>query len=360
MSILVLNLGSTSFKFELFDSDSLDSLKKGEFELEADENGVNQGEIDRLFREALRQVGDVSQLKAVGHRIVHGGSKYLEAKEINTQEIYELEKLKSLAPLHNPYNLAGIKSSNKYLPEVPDFAVFDTAFFKDLPERAKIYPLPYKYYEELNIHKFGFHGISHKFAGQEAAREIKVPFNRSKLITLHLGGGCSITAIEKGKPIDTSMGLTPLEGLMMMTRPGDVDSGAVLELLKQQNEAKGGQNLTESLNELDKILNYESGIYGISGRDDYLNLLKAANFGEKRAKLAFEMFIYRIKKYIGAYLAVLGGADAIVFTGQIGAGRPITRKKICDGLKIIEKIPIIVVKPHEELAIAREIKNLLD
>lgn len=351
MNILVLNLGSSSFKFELFDSGNLAFLKAGEFEMPADvvdENNVQQESVDKLFREMLRQIGDVSQIKAVGHRVVHGGDKYLATQEINVEEIYELEKLNDLAPLHNPYNLAGIKSSNKYIPEVSDYAVFDTAFFKDLPDSAKIYPIPYKYYEEEGIRKFGFHGISHKYAGEQAAKKLKIPFDKAKLITVHLGGGCSVCAIDKSKPVDISMGFTPLEGLMMMTRAGDIDAGVIFKLLERSDN---------DLDEIKDILNSESGIKGISGHDDYLELLKAVNFGDAKSKLALEMFINKVKKYIGAYLALLGEVDAVVFTGKIGYGKPVTRKKICDKMNILEEVPIIVIEPHEELAIAWEVKS---
>lgn len=362
MNILVLNLGSTSFKFELFDSGSLASLKTGEFKMEISEGGVKQESVDKLFREMLRQIGDVSQLKAVGHRVVHGGDKYLATQEINVNEIYELEKLNALAPLHNPYNLAGIKSSNKYIPEVPDYAVFDTAFFKDLPDSAKIYPIPYKYYEEDGLRKFGFHGISHQYAGEQAAKKLKLPFDKIKLVTVHLGGGCSVCAIDKSKPVDISMGFTPLEGLMMLTRGGDIDAGVIIQiyadlLLMNTHQAGGQADAQIAINKLKDILNNESGIKGICGHADYLELLKAVNFGDAKSKLALEMFINKVKKYIGAYLALLGEAQAVIFTGKIGAGKPVTRKKICDKMNILAGVEKIVIEPHEELAIAQEIKN---
>jgi len=360
MSILVLNLGSTSFKFELFDERSLESLEKGEFEMPADSAGkdaVKQEEVDKTFREMLRKIGDVSLIKAVGHRIVHGGDKYLATTLIDTQEIFELENLNSLAPLHNPYNLAGIKASNKYIPDTPDYAVFDTTFFVNLPEFAKVYPIPYEYYTEKNIHKFGFHGISHKYAAEQAAKKLKMPLDKVNLLTVHLGGGASVTAIAKGSPIDTSMGLTPLEGLMMMTRSGDVGEGVMLEIFKDVLAQETDPQ--KAIEKLRLVLNNESGIKGICDHDNYLDLLKAVDYGDSRSQLALDMFIHRIRKYIGAYMLTLGEVHALVFTGKIGAGKAVTRKKICDKIKLLANVEKIVVKPHEELAIASEIKNLL-
>jgi acetate kinase len=370
-TLLVLNLGSSSFKFELFNAEDLSTLNKGHFEMSGS-GGVNQEEIDRLFREVLRQVGDISELQAIGHRVVHGGDKFFATQKITGSELVELEQLNFLAPLHNPFNLAGIKAAFDYLPEVPNFAVFDTGFFRDLPLAAKVYPVPYYYYEK-GIHKFGFHGISHKFAAEEAAQEIKKQFDKINVITVHLGGGCSVAAIHHGKPIDTSMGFTPLEGLMMQTRPGDLDPGVIIEILKSLSschsreggnledddsgsQVKPGMTNEELIEKLNHILNHESGIKGVAGQNDYLELLQAATFDEK-ARLALDMFINRIKKYVGAYAALLGEVDAIALTGQIGAGKPETKKKIFDKMIVLKDVPIIIVEPNEELAIAREIKD---
>ncbi len=366
-TILVLNLGSTSFKYELFEAVDLESLKRGEYKMTTDKISeasaldqqldVNQEMVDKIFRNVLREVGDVSEIKVIGHRVVHGGDKYLETTRIGFKEIEELEKLNELAPLHNPFNLAGIKSAVKYLPEVPNYAVFDTTFFVTLPDYAKIYPLPYKYFLDAGIHKFGFHGISHKFAAEEAARRQKLDFNQAKIISIHLGGGCSMAAINKGKAIDVSMGFTPLEGLMMQTRAGDIDAGVITQMFTDLARLNPDITVAKAVEKINHILNYQSGIKGIAGKDDFVELLDAVNFSEPRAKLAFEMFIYRIKKYLGAYYAILDGLDTLVFTGQIGAGKPLTRKKICDKMKILAEVPIEVVETHEELGIAREIKN---
>lgn len=384
-TILVLNLGSTSFKFELFNAEDLSTLNKGQYDLRLTTDNLQQKtnnrqqttdnqqpsdelqeEVDRLFREVLRQVGDISELQAVGHRVVHGGDKFFATQKITENEITELEQLNSLAPLHNPFNLAGIKAAIGYLPDIPNFAVFDTGFFKDLPEAAKVYPIPYEYYEK-GIHKFGFHGISHKFAAKEAAKKIGKQLEKINVITVHLGGGCSVAAIHHDKPIDTSMGFTPMEGLMMGTRPGDLDPGVITNLIRLRSQEEflrsGGQVFDQNtfntiINGVERILNYESGIKGISGVNDYLELLKAATF-DLKAKLALDMFINRIKKYIGAYAALLGEVDALVFTGRIGAGKPETRKKIMDKMTLLKDVPVVIVEPHEELEIAREIKNKL-
>ncbi|MDD5289799.1 MAG: acetate/propionate family kinase [Patescibacteria group bacterium] len=368
-TLLVLNLGSTSFKYELFNAEDLATINKGQYDLQLTINRQQttdnrqpsdelQEEVDRLFREVLRQAGDISELMAVGHRVVHGGDKFFATQKIKENEITELEQLNSLAPLHNPFNLAGIKAAFGYLPETPNFAVFDTGFFKDLPEAAKVYPIPYEYYEK-GIHKFGFHGISHKFAAEEAAKEINKPLEKINVISVHLGGGASVSATHHGKPIDTSMGFTPMEGLMMATRPGDLDPGVIIQMLTDLLQMDTDTQINDAKTIIEKInyiLNYESGVKGICGQTDYLELLKAATF-DPRAKLAFDMFINRIKKYIGAYAALLGEVDALVFTGKIGAGKPETRKKICDKMGILKDVPVIVVEPHEELEIAREIAS---
>lgn len=356
MSILVLNLGSTSFKYELFDSDDLASLKKGAYDLKPTPGSDLQTEVNKIFREALRAVGDTSEIQAIGHRFVHGGEEFVSTQEITKDDLARLENLTDLAPAHNPSNIAGIKAAQEYLPVIKNYAVFDTAFFRALPAIAKHYPLPLTYYENFGLKKIGFHGISHQYATVEACRQLGLDINQSKIISIHLGGGCSITAIDKGKPVDTSMGLTPAAGLMMLNRSGDLDPMIPLEIL--QGFLRSNSPVEKALSETKKILNFEAGIKGISGYNDYLELLKAVGFGEPNAKLAFDMFIYQIKKYIGAYCAILNRVDALVFTGQIGAGESLTRRKICDKMTILEGVKIVVVKPHEELAIAREVQRI--
>jgi acetate kinase len=348
MTILILNLGSTSFKYALYGADDLRLLQKGNYEMETDMLHDIQDVVDKSFREVLREVGGVENISAVGHRVVHGGDKYFETTEITTENLKDLADCNDLAPLHNPYNLAGIKASLKYLSDVKNYAVFDTAFFSDLPDVAKIYPIPEEYFEQ-GIHRFGFHGTSHKFVAQQACSKLKLDVAKANLITVHLGGGCSVTAIQNGKPIETSMGWTPLEGLMMQTRSGDIDPGIILELAEK-----------EGIEETRKILNKQSGIKAISGCENYLELLENVKHKEERAMLAFEMFINRIKKYIGAYSAILDKVDAIVFTGAIGAGDKMTRQKVCDKMKLLDGVKIVAIETDEELAIAQEISKIQD
>ena len=307
--ILAINCGSTSLKYKLFDFDNLELIKENNFQ--------HLKSHSQALKQALREIGDLSEIVAVGHRVVHGGREFMDPKIVNEEVLFGIESHSHLAPLHNPYNLEGIRACQEYLPNIPNVAVFDTAFFKDIPGKAKIYALPYEFYEK-GIQRFGFHGISHQFASQYAAEKLKKPIKKLKLITCHLGGGCSIAAVYKGKAVDISVGFTPLEGLVMNTRPGDLDPGAILYLIR---------NYGFDLNKLEEILNYQSGIKGLSGYNNFLELLKNIN-KDKKARLAFEIFVYRIKKYIGAYCAILNGIDAFVFTGAIGAGSTLTRKKV--------------------------------
>jgi len=349
MKILVINSGSTSFKFAVYDAQKLDLIQSDNFKIEQKSFEENQDVVDKLFRQMLRSIPDVSEISHVGHRVVHGGNTFQQTTEISPTELIELEKLNFLAPLHNPFNLAGIKSSNKYITDIPDFAVFDTAFYKDLPEQTKTYPIPYKYYE-AGIVKFGFHGTSHKYVCQQACEKLKLDFNKAKLISIHLGGGCSITAVKNGKAIETSMGFTPLEGLMMQTRSGDIDPGIIFELIQKHSG---------DFEQVKQILNKKSGILGISNCQNFLELLEQVKLKEERAQLAFDMFIHRIKKYIGAYLMLLDGADAIIFTGAIGAGDKMTRNKVCDKISMLSNIKILAIETDEEMAIAEEIKNII-
>ncbi len=357
-TILILNIGSTSFKYEFFNTKNLDSLHKGEFKILEHKKDDLEENIKHLFRNMVREIGNLDELVAIGHRVVHGGEKFKATRQITAQEIFELEQSNGLAPLHNPYNLAGIKAALEYFPAVANYAVFDTAFFSALPTAAKTYPIPYQYYEEFGIKKYGFHGISHRYALEETARLIKKPITEINVITVHLGGGCSVTAVRQGQPIDTSMGYTPLEGLMMQTRSGDLDPGVIMQILT--NLSVTHTTTPSLLEKLNQILNFESGLKGIAGKSDYLELLQAMEWGEEKAVLAFEMFTNRIKKYIGAYLFLLDRVDAITFTGKIGAGNPVTRKKICAKMNLLKNIPILSVETHEELAIAREVKTVLN
>ena len=347
-NILVINTGSTSIKFKLFDLEEKELLAGCLEHVE---------DYDTALKKLLRQVVNFGEIVAVGHRIVHGGDVFFEPTILNDKIISELEKLNHLAPLHNPYNLAGVRAATSFLPEVPQIAVFDTAFFKDLPDYARTYALPKKIIEQYKIFRFGFHGTSHEYAMIKVADELGVKTNKLNMISCHLGGGASIAAIKNGQAVDISSGYTPNEGLVMMSRTGDLDSGIIFQLLKKiegvDDDAKSDY--------LYKILNNESGIKGLTGGiDDFKELIKQVSLGNRDANLAFEVFIYKIIKYIGSYWAVLGGkVDAISFTGAIGAGHPLTRETIMRKLKFLCKINHLTIAPNEELMIAKKIKNWL-
>ena len=338
--ILVLNCGSQSIKWKLFRKDNLKLLEEGE------KNVFNSNNFEGILFREINKIKNkyFDKIQKIGHRVVHGGEKFRKPIKITKQVLKELEKFNKLAPLHNPFNILGIKVAKKVFPKVPQIAVFDTEFYKDLPEKAYIYPLPEKIRKKYKIRRFGFHGISHEYAAKEAAKRIKKPFEKLKIITCHLGGGSSITAIKNGKAVDTSMGFTPMEGLIMMTRSGDIDAGIVLELVKKF-----------SLEKADKILNFESGLKGICGEENMLDVLKKAKQGNKKAKLALDLFVYRIQKYIGAYFAILGGCDLLIFTGTIGFFSAKIRNMICRDLTILKNTKILAIKTNEELSIAQKI-----
>lgn len=346
MSILAINSGSTSIKYKLV----------------AGEKAIKQGNIQNVkdqltaLKLLLREIGDLRDLVAVGHRVVHGGSKFLAPLLVNDDNFAELEQFNNLAPLHNPYNLAGIKAALAYLPQIKQVAVFDTAFYSKLPETAKLYGLPLELTKKYNLYRYGFHGISHKFVMQEAARLLKKKLDKINLISCHLGGGWSVTAIKNGWPIDTSMGLTPLEGLVMMTRAGDLDPGIIFKLLKEMP----GEISQAKVDELNEILNKQSGIKGLTGFADYQEFLAHVSSGDQEANLAFNLAINRLVKYIGAYWTLLQGeVEAIIFTGAIGAGNPMTRHQVRQQIKCLGKLPLLAIKTDEELMIAREVKELI-
>ncbi|MFA7662957.1 MAG: acetate kinase, partial [Patescibacteria group bacterium] len=278
--ILVLNSGSTSLKYKLFDLET--------FELISENNYQNIASREDALKQVFREVGNLSEVKAIGHRVVHGGLEFFKPTLINRENIYNLAKYNELAPLHNPANLEGILACLEYLPGVNNYAVFDTAFYKDLPEESRTYAIPPEIAHENDFYRFGFHGISHKYVANKVASDLKKDIKKLKIISCHLGGGASVTAIKNGQPVETSMGFTPLEGLMMATRCGDLDPGIILKMAE-----KYGIEATS------EILNKKSGIYGISGINNYLELLKQRNFGNLGATLAFKMFVHRIRKYIG-------------------------------------------------------------
>ncbi len=339
--ILVLNCGSQSIKWKVFDN-GLKVSKEGGLTV------FNSRKYSDLLGKELKRIKGLGfQVEKIGHRVVHGGEKLREPEVVDRRILKEIQKLGRLAPLHNPYNLLGIKLAQKIFPKASQIAVFDTGFYKDLPERAFVYPLPLEIARKYKIRKFGFHGISHEYAAREAVKKEKKDFRKIRIISCHLGGGSSITAIKNGIAIETSMGFTPLEGLVMMTRCGDIDPGIVLELGKHF-----------PLQKISSLLNEKSGIKGIAGTGNMLELLKMVKKGEKRAKLALDIFVYRIKKYVDSYFAVIGGCDLLVFTGTIGFGSKKIRNKVISGLSFLKNTKIIAIKPDEELAIAQKIAKM--
>ena len=397
MNILVINCGSSSLKYQLIDSKAEAVLAKGLCErigidgslLTHQPAGKDKVKIEtpmpnhtvavKLVIEALTNtvhgvISSLDEIGAVGHRVVHGGEQFATSVIINETVMKAIEECNDLAPLHNPANLIGIDACEKIMPGVPQVAVFDTAFHQTMPERAFLYALPYEYYEKYKIRRYGFHGTSHKFVAQEAAKMINRPIQESKIITCHLGNGGSICAVRNGKSIDTSMGFTPLEGLVMGTRAGDVDAAVITFLMEKEG-------LTPA--EMDNILNKKSGVLGISGvSSDFRDIEGARDEGNVRAEAALDIFAYRVAKYIGEYAAAMNGVDAIVFTAGLGENSGSIRRLICDYLsflgvhidsynnslrgKAIEisapdsRIRVLVIPTNEELMIARDTKDLLD
>ena len=341
-NILILNSGSTSVKYKLFDDKNFKEIEEGCINKVKDHK--------KTLIKLLAKLNKSYKIDAVGHRVVHGGDKFTKPTLINVKIIKELEKFNKLAPLHNPYNLIGIKLINKILPKVPQVAIFDTAFYANLAQEKQTYPISQIVATKHKIKRYGFHGISHNFVAQIAANKLNKQFKRLNLISLHLGGGWSVTAIKQGKAINTSMGWTPLEGLMMMTRSGDIDPGIIIELAKLD-----GADKTYNL------LNRESGIKGVSGGiDDFLELQTAISKGNTKAKLAFDMAVDRLIKYISYYWVELAGkVDAIIFTGAIGAGSKMLRNAVTKKIKCLGKVNIIPIKTNEELMIAKEVINLI-
>lgn len=339
--ILVLNCGSQSIKWKLYDR-GLKLKAQGKREV------FDLSNYKKLLEEELKGlVKFKSDIKKIGHRVVNGGVKFFNPTKITDKVIDEIKEQARFAPLHNPFHILGIEVANKIFDSAEQVAVFDTQFYAKLSEKAFTYPLPESIRERFGFRRFGFHGISHEFAAKEAAKTIGKPLNKLKIISCHLGGGSSITAIKNGKAIDTTMGFTPMEGLMMATRSGSIDPKIVLELAKEFGIEKA-----------DHILNYESGVYGISGQKDMLGVIKKARKGDKKSKLALEMFTYIAKKYVGSFFAALNGCDLLVFTGTIGTGERITRNLICKNLDFLKNTKVIAIRADEELLIASKIKNL--
>ena len=343
MKILVLNAGSSSLKYKLFIDmrvitdgiiENIVSYRDGIIEIE-----------ERL---KLWGVKSLSLLDGVGHRVVHGGELFRNSVIVNQEVIDTIKSLIPLAPLHNPANLEGILMIRKEAPNLKQVTVFDTAFHQTIPQKAYMYALPYELYHKKRIRRYGFHGTSHSFVAKKASKILQKDLEDTNLITLHLGNGASVCAIKNGKSIDTSMGFTPLEGLIMGTRSGDIDSAILPYLMKELNYTS---------EQIDIILNKDSGLKGICEESDMRKIHKLVEKGNRRARLALDMFVYRIKKYIGAYYAILGRVDAIIFTGGIGENDKISRRLILDGLSF--DIPILVIKTDEELEIANQTLSLL-
>lgn len=405
MKVLVINAGSSSLKYQLIDMENEQLIAKGICERVKDvtkscisythytANGkvaakdvpVPMENHTAAFHEVknvlttgeTKVIDDISEITAVGHRVVQGGSLFNKSVLIDQSVIDGIESLCDLAPLHNPAHLEGIRASIALFgPDVPQVAVFDNAFHSTMPPEAYMYGLPYEYYEKYGIRKYGFHGTSHRFVSARCAEVMGSPIEELKIVTCHLGNGSSITAVKNGKVIDTSMGLTPLDGEIMGTRTGAIDASAVLYVMKKENK---------SVTEMEELLNKKSGILGVSGlSSDDRDVKKAAAEGNERAKLARGIQIYEIKKFIGAYTAAMDGIDAIVFTGGIGENAEDMRATVCDGLSYLgieidkpynstlvkgaegeistenSKVRVFVLPTNEELLIARDTRDIVN
>ena len=372
MKVLVINSGSSSIKYQLFEMSNKTVLAKGLLEQIGEPLGClthqshsardDNAKITRTLpvenhRQGFQLIGDVlnesgamrvsSELFGIGHRVVHGGEAFREPALIDEKVISTIQALSPLAPLHNPANLMGIEVALQFAPDVPQIAVFDTAFHQTVPQPAFHYALPHDFYDRHNIRRYGFHGTSHGYVAKQAALYLKRALDSLNLITLHLGNGASATAIKKGKSVDTSMGMTPLEGLIMGTRSGDIDPAIIFYL---------GRKTGFSQDEMESLLNKHSGLKGICGVNDMREIAALAAQGNQSARLAIEMFCYRIKKYIGAYSAVLGHVDALVFTGGIGENAAEIRARSCEGLARMG-IEVDESKNSMQTSAAREIQS---
>ena len=347
MKILVLNCGSSSIKYKLLDMNTNEELgvgavekigMKGSFLKHVRRDGQKvllKGEILEhqigieyilgvLTSQKHGCIESLDEINAVGHRVVHGGEKFNSSVLITDEVISKIEECIDIAPLHNPPNLAGIRAIAELLPSVPQVAVFDTAFHQTMPAHAYMYGIPYSLYTKYGIRRYGFHGTSHRYVSKRACEFLGLDYSKTKIISAHIGNGASVCAIENGKSIDTSMGFTPIEGLMMGTRSGDVDLGVVTFLMEK--EMIGSSSVST-------LFNKHSGVLGVSGiSSDMRDVENAMKAGNERAKLAWDMYEYRIKKYVGSYAAALGGADVIIFTGGVGENQTITREYVCTGL----------------------------
>lgn len=391
MKILVLNCGSSSVKYKLIDSESKEVLaeggvekiglegsflkykrpdgSKGMIEVDMPEHHSAVTNILNLLKDEKEGViKSFDEIDAVGHRVVHGMEKFNKSMLITPEVIEKVKECYAVAPLHNPANIIGIEAISSILPNVPQVGVFDTAFHQTMPAKAYMYALPYEAYEKYGVRRYGFHGTSHRYVSRRVCEFLNVPYEEQRIITCHVGNGGSITAIKGGVSIDTSMGLTPTEGIMMGTRCGDVDPGALVYLMQQEGlDAEGISNL----------INKKSGVAGImQGSSDMRSVEDGVHAGDERALLTLDMYEYRILKYIGAYAAVLGGVDIIVFTGGVGENQLITRENICRQLEYLgvtfdaeanncrgkevvisgadSKVKVVVIPTDEELMIAQD------
>lgn len=398
MNILVLNCGSSSIKYKLFEMKSKEVIAQGAIEkiglhgsflkltLPNGEKKIIEEPIAEhtkgvefilkaLVNEEYGALKSLDEINAVGHRMVHGGEKFSESVLLTDEVLKVFEECNDLAPLHNPANLKGVNAISAMLPNVPQIGVFDTAFHQTMPDYAYLYGIPYELYEKYGIRRYGFHGTSHRYVSKRVCDFLGVKYEDQKIITCHIGNGGSVAAIKDGKCLDTSMGLTPLEGLMMGTRCGDIDAGAVTFLMEKENL---------SIKEVSDLLNKESGVLGVSGvSSDMRELLAACDEGHERAILSEKMYYHRIKKYIGSYAAILGGVDIIVFTGGVGENQMEMRRDVCRGLEFMgvnlnfelnekirskeivistpeSKVKVVVIPTDEELMIASDAVEILN
>ena len=396
MKTLVINCGSSSLKYQLIDMSTEECMVQGLVErigiegslltqkVEGKDKYIINTEIKdhkeaiRLVLEALIDsvhgvIKSMDEISAVGHRVVHGGEKYSDSVLINDEVLQSIKDCIVLAPLHNPPNVIGIEACKELMPNTPMVAVFDTAFHQTMPKHAYICPLPYELYEKYGVRKYGFHGTSHKYVSHKVAEVIGKDINNLKIITCHLGNGCSLSAVKNGKSVDTSMGFTPLAGVMMGTRSGSIDPSVISFLIEQHGY---------TIEEVDELLNKKSGVLGISGvSSDFRDVLAAGEKGHERAKLALEIFYYKVRTQIAAYAGAMGGVDVIVFTAGIGENSSITRKEILNGLEFFgftindeknelrgqiqeisnedSRVKVYVVPTNEELMIARDTAKLV-
>ena len=398
MNILVLNCGSSSVKYQLIDTEDNKALAKGMVSrIGMSESLLIHKPFDRpgvkLTKEILDHIvaienvvnillspengviKDKSEISAVGHRVVHGGEKFSDSALITPEIMEKIKECIDLAPLHNPHNIRGINACEKILPKIPQVAVFDTAFHQRMPKVAYVYGIPYILYKKYEIRRYGFHGTSHFFVSRRAAELLGKSLFQLKMITCHLGNGASMAAIKEGISVDTTMGFTPLEGLLMGTRCGDLDPAIILHIIAREEL---------SLHEANTLLNKHSGMQGISGiSSDMKDIIEECEKGNRGAQLAFDLYCYRIKKYIGAYAACMGGLDALIFTAGIGENSPLVRKKSCEGLEFLgieiddkkneeavgkegeistinSKVKVFAILTNEELVIASDTERIVE